>query len=391
MKRFLIYLLSGLLCQVSFCNGQQHLFRLLNTQNGLYNNQVRFIQQLTDGRILSYTEGMFNLYNGFYFEQLSCDLTHTIPLGMHNQCTAYDGGNGLLWAKDFFRLYLFDTRTYRFCTDIKERFKNAQIKEPFRDFILDDDKNAWIITESDHLYRYDWKNKAKLIYQLSPEEKTEGIKIQEVIQGGPFHLIFMNNGRIYCWEEKTARIISIDDTHNDGVPSDYFRVKGLRQDTQHLLLAFGNQTGILYQYNIYTREWKRILECQYINDIQKDRKGQIWLGGKSELFCLSPDLKIRLQLDRFQLLHNGTVSDDIMSILIDSNQQLWLGMGASGILQAISSENYLQNYPNLASSHAASNLIRSLQPYNKNELLAGTMGGLFLFNTSDKTYRVFPE
>ena len=162
MKRFLIYLLSGLLCQVSFCNGQQHLFRLLNTQNGLYNNQVRFIQQLTDGRILSYTEGMFNLYNGFYFEQLSCDLTHTIPLGMHNQCTAYDGGNGLLWAKDFFRLYLFDTRTYRFCTDIKERFKNAQIKEPFRDFILDDDKNAWIITESDHLYRYDWKNKDNL-------------------------------------------------------------------------------------------------------------------------------------------------------------------------------------------------------------------------------------
>jgi signal transduction histidine kinase/DNA-binding response OmpR family regulator/ligand-binding sensor domain-containing protein len=389
MKRFLIYLLSGLLCQVSFCNGQQHLFRLLNTQNGLYNNQVRFIQQLTDGRILSYTEGMFNLYNGFYFEQLSCDLTHTIPLGMHNQCTAYDGGNGLLWAKDFFRLYLFDTRTYRFCTDIKERFKNAQIKEPFRDFILDDDKNAWIITESDHLYRYDWKNKAKFIYQLSPEEKTEGIKIQEVIQGGPFHLIFMNNGRIYCWEEKTARIISIDDTHNDGVPSDYFRVKGLRQDTQHLLLAFGNQTGILYQYNIYTREWKKILECQYINDIQKDRKGQIWLGGKSELFCLSPDLKIRLQLDHFQLLHNSTVSDDIMSILIDSNQQLWLGMGASGILQAISSENYLQNYSNLASSHAASNLIRSLQPYNKNELLAGTMGGLFLFNTSDKTYRVF--
>ena len=67
---------------------------------------------------------------------------------MHNLCTSYDGGNGLLWAKDFYRLYLINTRTGRFCHDIKERFEAARLTEAFNDFILDHDRNAWIITES---------------------------------------------------------------------------------------------------------------------------------------------------------------------------------------------------------------------------------------------------
>ena len=74
---------------------QAERFRLLDTGNGLFNNQVRFITQMEDGKILAYTEGMFNVYNGHTFEPLACDLTHTVPLGMHNICTAYDAGDGL--------------------------------------------------------------------------------------------------------------------------------------------------------------------------------------------------------------------------------------------------------------------------------------------------------
>ena len=95
-------------------------FRLLDTRNGLFNNQVQFITQMEDGKILVYTEGMFNVYNGNTFEPLTCDLTYTIPLGMHNSCTVYDNGNGLLWAKDYHRLYLIDGRTQRFCNNIKQ-------------------------------------------------------------------------------------------------------------------------------------------------------------------------------------------------------------------------------------------------------------------------------
>ena len=97
---------------------------------------------------------------------------------MHNICTSYDGGNGLLWAKDFYRLYLINTRTGRFCHDIKERFEAARLTEAFNDFILDHDRNAWIITESGKLYRYDWKTGQTGSTSHDPEEKS-GVSVSK--------------------------------------------------------------------------------------------------------------------------------------------------------------------------------------------------------------------
>ena len=120
MKNFWILIITATLLSLPYrSSSSTERFRLLDTGNGLFNNQVRFLTQMEDGKILVCTEGMFNVYNGNSFEPLACDLTYTVPLGMHNLCTSYDGGNGLLWAKDFYRLYLINTRTGRFCHDIK--------------------------------------------------------------------------------------------------------------------------------------------------------------------------------------------------------------------------------------------------------------------------------
>ena len=215
-----------IICLLSFVQplySSEEKFKILDTRNGLFNNQVQFITQMQDGKILVYTEGMFNVYNGHTFEPLTCDLTYTIPLGMHNSCTVYDNGNGLLWAKDYHRLYLIDERTQRFCHHIKDLFKNANLNESLNDFILDQDKNAWLITEDGNLYRYNWKTQAQLIYQPSKEEFTNGTRVKEVMQIGPFHLILLNTGKMLCWEEKTSRIIHEDNTLTTPEPSEHFR------------------------------------------------------------------------------------------------------------------------------------------------------------------------
>ena len=229
MKNFWILIITATLLSLPYrSSSSTERFRLLDTGNGLFNNQVRFLTQMEDGKILVCTEGMFNVYNGNSFEPLACDLTYTVPLGMHNICTSYDGGNGLLWAKDFYHLYLINTRTGRFCHDIKERFEAARLTEAFNDFILDHDRNAWIITESGKLYRYDWKKPAKQVYEPRPEEKSWGIRVKEVMQAGPFHLIFLNTGRMLVWEEKSGRIVGEDSTVATPAPSEYFRTAWIR-------------------------------------------------------------------------------------------------------------------------------------------------------------------
>lgn len=251
MKNFWILIITTSL--LSLCpyrlSSSTERFRLLDTGNGLFNNQVRFLTQMEDGKILVCTEGMFNVYNGNSFEPLVCDLTYTVPLGMHNTCTSYDGGNGLLWAKDFYRLYLINTRTGRFCHDIKERFEAARLTEVFNDFILDHDRNAWIITESGKLYRYDWKNPAEQVYEPRAEEKSRGIRVKEVMQAGPFHLIFLNTGRMLVWEEKSRRIVDEDSTVGTLAPAEDFRTAWLQADKENLLISVSHTEGYLYLYN----------------------------------------------------------------------------------------------------------------------------------------------
>ena len=365
-------------------------FKLLNTNDGLFNNQVRFLTQLEDGRILAYTEGMFNIYDGHRFEPLACDLNHTLPLGMHNVCTAYDGGDGLLWAKDYYRLYLIDTRTQRFRLDLKERFQASRLKEPLNDFILDKDKKAWLITANGALYRYDWQHPASMIYQPTTEEKKAGIKATDVIQAGAFHLIFLNTGKMLCWEEKSGRIIGEDLTTATNYPAETFRTAWLQTDEQHLLVSVSHTEGYVYLYNIYTRQWKTILKGEAINDIKKDQSGCFWLGGNNVLIKLSRDYEVVEKLDKFGIANDGSqVQDFIMSILIDKDQGLWLGTGSTGILKKLSSNHYVEYYANTATSDEDGKIIRCLAPYDQKQLLIGTFRGFFLFDTKQKTYRPF--
>ncbi len=368
---------------------QSERFRLLDTGSGLYNNQVRFLVQLQDGKILAYTEGMFNLYDGYRFKPLACDLDHTLPLGMHNICTAYDGGDGLLWAKDYFRLYLFDTRTQRFCQDIKARFEVSGMQEPMNDFILDQDKNAWIITESGKLYCYDWKHPAQLVYSPTREERADTIRVKDVMQAGPFHLIFLNTGKMLCWEGKTQRMVGEDYTVATPYPSEYFRTAWIQADEQHLLISVSHTEGYLYSYNYYTREWKEILRGRAINDIRKCADGSFWLGGNYTLIHLSADFKVLQETNTFRLADNREVKDFVMSLLIDSRQGLWLGMGSCGILKAIRKEKHAEYYVNTEATHNEGRMIRSLCRYDRDHLLAGSMQGVFLFNTAEKRFRPF--
>lgn len=88
------------------------------------------------------------------------------------------------------------------------------------------------------------------------------------MQAGPFHLIFLNTGRMLVWEEKSGRIVGEDSTVATPAPSEYFRTAWLQADKEHLLISVSHTEGYLYLYNIYTREWKEILKGKAINDIK---------------------------------------------------------------------------------------------------------------------------
>lgn len=397
MYRRTARLLYGLIALLLAVNMHGHPatqadYRLLDIGDGLFNNQVRAMTNMPDGRILVLTEGMFCLYNGHSFENLACDLTRAYPLGMHNNCRTYDTADGLLWAKDFYRLYLIDTHTCRFHTDIAERLAPSGVTEALNDFIIDGDRQAWLITQSGKLYRYDWKQKARLVYSPTADDLRENIKVKEVVQAGSFHLIFFNNRRMLCWEEKTGQIVGTDDSFAQPHPSDYFRVQWLQADKEHLLIAINEERGTLYKYDIYTRQWETLLEGYVVNAMKKDAAGNIWLGTERGVVTLTPELKVSRQENSFAVSAYEQVTDHIMAILFDHQGNRWLGTGSSGVLQYNRDNLCASQYANPLTSNHDGNRIRSLLPYDDKRLLVGTFDGLYLFDTAAKAFSIFhPE
>lgn len=386
MKKVSLIIITGLLFYAQHILPETGKFKLLDTRDGLFNNQVQFITQMQDNKILVYTEGMFNVYNGHTFEPLVCDLTQTIPLGMHNSCTTYDNGNGLIWAKDYHRLYLIDGRTQRFCHNIKQLFEKARIDEPFDDFILDKDKNAWVITESGKLYRYDWERPALLVYTPTEDDLKKGIRVKEVMQTDPFHLIVLNTGKVIYWEAKSLRIVHEDNSLVSSTPSEHFRTAWVQKDHQTLLISICHPHKKVYTYNIYTHQWKTLIKDQPIYDIKLTPKGEVLLGGSNTLIRLSPDLKVVDEISNLKVIDDQPINDVIISILVDNQNGLWLGTGSNGILKKIPEESYLTYYPNTAQGSNGSKYIRTLCQLDDENLLVGTLSGLYTFNTKEKKY-----
>jgi ligand-binding sensor domain-containing protein len=71
MKHILLLVALFVSCQLW---AQEHfVFSPINTSNGLSDNRVRAIAQLSDGRMVFSTEGLVNIYDGTEFSYLHAD------------------------------------------------------------------------------------------------------------------------------------------------------------------------------------------------------------------------------------------------------------------------------------------------------------------------------
>lgn len=89
--------------------------RHYTVNDGLATSEVRQLLELPNGQIFANCEGTFCIFNGRRFVSLLCDRSLAQPLSGHNDSYGYVWqGDSLLWLHDFYRTYLFDTRTRMF-------------------------------------------------------------------------------------------------------------------------------------------------------------------------------------------------------------------------------------------------------------------------------------
>lgn len=132
---------------------ENFVFSPISSIDGLSDNRVRTINQLSDGRVVVVTEGMVNLFNGVSFGYMHYDDRHAYGLadysGWHH---VYIDSEKRLWLKNQHKLFLFDLGKELFLPDLDELFRSQGVENRVDDLFMDSEKNFWYVTSNNELF-----------------------------------------------------------------------------------------------------------------------------------------------------------------------------------------------------------------------------------------------
>lgn len=247
----------------------QITFKHLTVADGLHSNQVRQIIELPNGQILAVTEGMFNLYDGRTFRPCTCNLDSVYTLPSFGGHSFLWQGDSLLWIKDFYSLYMYDTRTREFRYDYEVRLKENII----RDFAHE---NGDSLTKA----RVEMLNPYRPFFDsLVNGTSLQGEWLQAYAtdrQGGQW-LGMQSGGILYIQPTRPlAQTIPV------GIDDVFLRMVPLNQT---LMLA-GGEKGV-YIYDTQSQQVVQTIDTGNIacSDISVDSDGRIWISSMKYLLC----------------------------------------------------------------------------------------------------------
>lgn len=140
---FIVFFVSHLLASA------QSSFRLINTSQGLPDDEVKALFWTPDGRLGVRTSSSLSFFDG-------CTFRSVPPMGDEGYSadyisalsTAYVDAWQRVWIKELGKFLVFDLTKDAYVRDVKGLLASMGIRERVRDFFIDSAKNLWFVTAS---------------------------------------------------------------------------------------------------------------------------------------------------------------------------------------------------------------------------------------------------
>lgn len=303
------------------------LFTSINTSQGLSDNQIRFILQLPDGRMVFTTSGNVNLYDGVHFTYLHRTAEDVYPLQQYDgYYRIYRTGDSLLWVKDNHKLMCIDLYKEQYVTDLSSYFRDKHISCPLEDLFVDDLGRTWLLIPG-------------ALQELSggmriPLPDNGSRVLQDVNAKDDALYLFYDTGELVSYDlvnqKETYAASAYPPSERDDFRRTSLVVKGSKGFYQ---LRNGHKGGLFY-FDWQNRSWKKIFEQNYtLNTL-------VILPGdeKAYISCVHGFWIIDLldgahqYLPLLQTRKGQIVSTEISTIFQDFQGGLWAGTLNRGLL-----------------------------------------------------------
>ncbi len=369
MKRTLLFVLLLATTLIGRTQNISVQFRNFSTDDGLPDNSVRAIFQDSDGLIWLCTREGICMYDGLHFKQLedpSCDILDglamslaedaqhrlwfitTRGIGFHDLTTGEtravrrntSGGlvgaagiavdrNGMVW---------FANEDIFFWDPEREVLVDYSPVALFRSntVVADSNGTTWFLSTSGDLYRFNTINSS---FERIRRGAGERFSRQDIVSDGAGHILSSAPGGI---------VLSTD--------------------------IFTNATTTLYQ-----------TDNGEIRCIVPEPGGRCWLGTDHGIVLVDGDSRRVFTHDRSD--PDSIAGEDIWSMLLDRQGNLWAGMFYNGLALHRSPRNLVSRHLGRRSGgDLPGDMIRPVVAVDDSHILAGAEdGGLALLNLADDT------
>jgi len=321
-KQFLF--IAGLLLSV-IALSNDFVFTPINVSHGLSDNQIRYILQLPDGRMVFTTNGNINLYDGTQFKYLHRTDEHVYPLSKYNGFyRIFQSGDSLLWIKEQYKLMCIDLYQEKHKTDLSSYFRNKGVNDPIDDLFLDSEQRMWLLTSGKLL-----QPESSLELDLSSNQGN----LQDIITESNKLYLFYNTGVIICYDLSTRELLYESAAYPESERANFQNtslvVKGKDGFYQ---LRNGNRGGF-FHFNPENRTWKTILTTNYhLNTLLVTPDEVAYISSPQGIRIIDPRSGKQEYLPELKTIEGNTIRTEISTIFYDKQGGLWVGTLNRGLL-----------------------------------------------------------
>ena len=366
----------------------EYLFRMLDTESGLPDNNVRNMTMLPDGLMCIQTSSMLNLYDGAScrsYKYNAIEIPYTEYSGLNTSC--YDSQWNVLWCTTRDHVWIFDLKSRSFEYDVTKRLSSIGITDTsIQTVTMGSDGRLWLCTKDKKLLMCNRTGGASdgLESIALPPDMEMPVIMEE--HNGRIWIMSMN-GILAEYappikDFKTIKKIPLDSS--EGLSS---RMEMDINSKGDIWIMFDK---VLFNYDIREETFKETVSIpagskDLLTTIALDNSDNLWLGtARSGVSLINArDGKIQtlpyLEMINGKRIYHHT---DISKIYIDRDDGVWIATLSEGLLYWHKDIFHINTIDNSTISGGSMNdeSVKCMALDQAGCILVGTIHGLLRYN-----------